>query len=118
MIVGIDPFDASDAMGIYEKILARSLKFTRSFPEDPKSLVKHLIVLNVTKRYGNLKDGPEDVKNHRWFNRLNMSLINEKGKLAEYIPDVENYDQLKGNYKFDSSDAEHVAASNDPFAKW
>lgn len=78
MIVGIDPFDAPDAMQIYENILARSFKFTRSFPEDPKSLVKHLIVLNVTKRYGNLKNGPEDVKNHRWFTNLNMEYINNK----------------------------------------
>lgn len=66
MIVGIDPFDAPDAMGIYENILARRFKFTRSFPEDPKSLVKHLIVTNVTKRFGNLVNGCNDIKNHKW----------------------------------------------------
>lgn len=32
-----------------------------------KSLVKHLLVADLTKRYGNLKGGVNDIKTHRWF---------------------------------------------------
>ena len=35
-----------------------------------KSLVKHLLVADVTKRYGCLKAGANDIKNHRWFKTL------------------------------------------------
>ena len=32
-----------------------------------KSLVKHLVVADLSKRYGNLKRGVNDIKKHRWF---------------------------------------------------
>ena len=35
-----------------------------------KSIVKHLLVADVTKRYGCLKNGANDIKNHRWFKTL------------------------------------------------
>ena len=37
---------------------------------DAKSLVKHLLVADVTKRYGCLRNGANDIKNHRWFKNL------------------------------------------------
>lgn len=37
------------------------------FPRDAKSLVKHLLVQDLGKRYGNLKRGVKDIKHHRWF---------------------------------------------------
>ncbi len=43
------------------------MKFPSSFQKDAKSLVKHLLVADLGKRYGNLKRGVQDVKKHRWF---------------------------------------------------
>ena len=40
-----------------------------------KSLVKHLLVADLTKRYGNLKGGVNDIKNHRWFNQIDWEFI-------------------------------------------
>jgi len=64
---GIDPFSADDPMEIYRKILKGSLKFPRNFDSNAKSIVKHLLVADLSKRYGNLKNGANDIKNHRWF---------------------------------------------------
>lgn len=50
MIHGIDPFDAADAMEIYAKILAGKIRFSRTFPSDAKSLVKHLVTADLSKR--------------------------------------------------------------------
>lgn len=70
MLAGIDPFNDDDPMAIYQKILKGKIKFPRDFHKDAKSLVKHLLVADVTKRYGCLRNGANDIKNHRWFKNL------------------------------------------------
>ena len=65
MNAGIDPFSDEDPMAIYQKILKGRMKFPRDFDKFPsflylrnaKSLVKHLVVADLSKRYGNLKHG-------------------------------------------------------------
>jgi serine/threonine protein kinase len=57
MHAGIDPFNDEDPMGIYRNILKGKISFTSSFDKDAKSLVKHLLVADLSKRYGNLKEG-------------------------------------------------------------
>ena len=51
-----------------------------------KSLVKHLLVADVTKRYGCLKNGANDIKNHRWFKNLDWYKLSQKKIPAPYIP--------------------------------
>lgn len=57
MIAGIDPFNDDDPMAIYQKILKGVIKFPRKFDRDARSLVKHLLQADLSKRYGNLKNG-------------------------------------------------------------
>lgn len=44
-------------MGIYRNILKGKVSFTSNFDKDARSLVKHLLVADLSKRYGNLKEG-------------------------------------------------------------
>lgn len=74
MNAGIDPFSDEDPMAIYQKILKGKIKFPRNFDKfflsnnslkflsyiicrNAKSIVKHLLVADLSKRYGNLKNG-------------------------------------------------------------
>jgi protein kinase A len=57
MIAGIDPFNDDDPMAIYQNILKGVVKFPRSFDPDAKSLVKHFLQADLSKRFGNLKNG-------------------------------------------------------------
>ena len=57
MIAGIDPFNDDDPMAIYQNILKGVIKFPRKFDRDARSLVKHLLQADLSKRYGNLKNG-------------------------------------------------------------
>ena len=57
MLAGIDPFNDADPMMIYQNIIRGNLKFPRTFDKDGRSLVKHLLVSDLSKRYGNLKNG-------------------------------------------------------------
>jgi hypothetical protein len=47
-------------MGIYKNILKGKVAFPSIFDKeakDAKSLIRHLLVADLSKRYGNLKDG-------------------------------------------------------------
>eukprot|EP01017_Pseudomicrothorax_dubius_P046201 TRINITY_DN8106_c0_g1_i2.p1 TRINITY_DN8106_c0_g1~~TRINITY_DN8106_c0_g1_i2.p1 ORF type:complete len:289 (-),score=94.62 TRINITY_DN8106_c0_g1_i2:331-1197(-) len=88
MIAGIDPFTDEDPMQIYQNILKGKIKFPKNFDADGKSLVKHLVVADLSKRYGNLKNGVDDIKNHRWFKEINWKQLLEKKILAPYKPIV------------------------------
>lgn len=57
MIAGIDPFADDDPLVIYQNILKGKLHFPKRFDNDAKSLVKHLLSNDLSKRYGNLKNG-------------------------------------------------------------
>lgn len=64
MIVGIDPFSDDEPMAVYQNILKGKVKFPSNFNKDAKSLVKHLLVAELAKRYGNLKRGVKDITGH------------------------------------------------------
>jgi len=51
-----------------------------------KSLVKHLLVADVTKRYGCLKNGANDIKNHRWFKNLDWFKLSQKKLPVPFLP--------------------------------
>jgi hypothetical protein len=53
-----------------------------------KSLVKHLLVADLSKRYGNLKRGVNDIKKHRWFKNLDWKILVEKRLPVPYKPIV------------------------------
>jgi protein kinase A len=57
MLAGIDPFNDNDPMAIYRNILKGKVRFPKSFDQEAKSLVKHLLVTDLSKRFGNLKNG-------------------------------------------------------------
>ena len=48
--------------------------------------MKHLLVADLTKRFGNLKGGSADVKKHRWFSDIDWVLLHNKKIPAPYKP--------------------------------
>mmetsp|Transcript_3190 Transcript_3190/g.3811 ORF Transcript_3190/g.3811 Transcript_3190/m.3811 type:complete len:144 (-) Transcript_3190:51-482(-) len=121
MIVGIDPFTDEDPMNIYKKIVRCKYKFPRHFDKKAKSLVKHLLKVDLSKRYGNLKGGVRDIKKHRFFSGFNwISLLNKKIK-APYKPKkVSHAERFDNSASFDVDDAyaPEIKESDDPFINW
>jgi hypothetical protein len=65
------------------------LKAKRAFLfRNAKSLVKHLLVADVTKRYGCLKNGANDIKNHRWFKNLDWFKLSQKKLPVPFLPQI------------------------------
>ncbi|XP_058118649.1 cAMP-dependent protein kinase catalytic subunit PRKX [Anopheles ziemanni] len=86
MVVGYPPFYDDNPFGIYEKILSGKIEWSRHVDPIAKDLVKKLLVLDRTKRLGNMKNGAEDVKRHRWFKQLDWNVVIRKQLKPPIVP--------------------------------
>lgn len=74
----------------------RCVKFTLF--RDAKSLVKHLLVLDLSKRYGNLKNGVNDIKKHRFLNSINLGNLLAKKVPPFFKPNTNNKEDDVSNF--------------------
>jgi serine/threonine protein kinase len=120
MNAGIDPFSDEDPMAIYQKILKGKVQFPKNFDKNAKSLVKHLLVADLSKRYGNLKNGANDVKNHRWFSDIDWNQLLAKKIKAPYKPIVKSANDTSNFQSYPDSDrlSPALKPSDDPFLDW
>ena len=75
MLAGYPPFFDDNPFGIYEKILGGRIEWPKHMDPIAKDLVKKLLVADRTKRLGNMRQGAEDVKRHRWFKLVEWLLV-------------------------------------------
>ena len=98
MIAGHPPFYDEDHFKLYEKILGCKLRFPSHFDPLAKDLVKRLLSPDLSKRFGNLKDGVNDIKKHKWFSGVDWEKIEKVEIPAPYVPklahegDTSNFD--------------------------
>ncbi|KAJ3359522.1 hypothetical protein HDU91_004900 [Kappamyces sp. JEL0680] len=90
MVAGYPPFYHEDPMKLYENILQCKPKFSNAFDPNCKDLVKRLLVLDLSKRFGNLKGGVADIKNHKWFTGVDWIKLTNCEIEAPYVPAVRN----------------------------
>ena len=117
MICGVDPFADDDTMKIYENILQRKIQFTSDFDESSRSLIKHLLEPELSKRYGNLKNGVQDIKFHPFFKGLNWNKLLKQEVEAPFIPELKE-DNILQYYSISSETedkAEAFSKDDDPF---
>jgi serine/threonine protein kinase len=88
MLAGYPPFYDENPFAIYQKILAGDIEFPRHFDPYAKDLIKRLLTHDRTKRFGCLKDGPEDIKNHKWFKGFNWVDCYHRKIKPPYLPSV------------------------------
>ncbi|XP_055703153.1 cAMP-dependent protein kinase catalytic subunit 3 [Phlebotomus papatasi] len=88
MLVGYPPFYDDNPLGIYEKILSGKVEWPRQMDAVAKDLVKKLLVLDRTKRIGNMKNGSDDVKRHRWFKHLDWTDVYNRKLKPPIVPQV------------------------------
>ncbi|VDM83242.1 unnamed protein product [Strongylus vulgaris] len=54
------------------------VKFPSHFSNELKDLLKNLLQVDLTKRFGNLKNGVADIKNHKWFGSTDWIAIYQR----------------------------------------
>jgi protein kinase A len=90
MSTGRPPFQSDQPMKIYEKILATKYKIPSYLSDEIKDFMKCLIQPDVTKRYGNLKNGADDVKTHKWLANVDWLGLYHKKIQAPFIPKIKS----------------------------
>jgi serine/threonine protein kinase len=124
MIVGYPPFVDEDPMGIYQKILSGKIVFPKFFDKNGKVLVKKLLTADLGKRYGNLKNGVDDIKKAKWFEAsppLNFDKMLNRELTAPYKPSVTSATDTSNFEDYpDSDELPPVVAggASDPFQDW
>ncbi|CAG9321787.1 unnamed protein product [Blepharisma stoltei] len=120
MLAGIDPFNDEDPMVVYQKILKGKIKFPRGFDKGAKSLVKHLLVADLTKRYGNMRGGVNDIKNHKWFASIDWYKLRQREIEMPYRPFVHSPDDTSNfsNYPDSATQTSSISPRDDPFLEW
>merc|ERR1719308_742259 len=88
MLAGYPPFFDDNPFGIYEKILSGKMEWPRHIDQIAKDLIKKLLVQDRTKRLGNLKNGSDDVKRHRWFKTIDWEEVFYKQLKPPLVPKV------------------------------
>lgn len=88
MLSGFPPFFDDNPFGIYQKILAGKIDFPRYLDFNVKDLIKKLLVVDRTRRLGNMKNGAEDVKRHRWFRLVDWDAVPQRKLKPPIVPKV------------------------------
>lgn len=97
MLAGFPPFFDDNPFGIYEKILAGKIEWPRHVDPIAKDLIKKLLVQDRTKRLGNMKNGADDVKRHRWFKGVDWQDVYYRRQKPPIVPEV-HYDGDTRNF--------------------
>jgi len=120
MLVGIDPFSDDDPMAIYQKIVKGKIHFPKDIDKNAKSLIKHLLNGDTTKRFGCLKNGVKDIATHRFFDKFNWRNFVYRKMAPPYIPKIVSPNDTSNFLKYPDSDKECVPLdkNEDPFLGW
>lgn len=126
MIVGYPPFFDENALDIYQRILAGKITFPRFFSREARSLVKRLLTHDLTRRYGHVRDGVSDVRQHRWFFDFDFDALLAQELTPPYMPKVNAVDDTSnfGDYDENTEDApvleysSEMAMEANPFFNW
>ncbi|KAL0089650.1 serine/threonine protein kinase AGC family [Phycomyces blakesleeanus] len=87
MMTGLPPFYDENTNEMYRKILQDELRFPDEMSEDSKGLLRGLLTRDPNERLGN--NGPEDIKNHPFFARIDWQKLMQKKVQPPFKPSVD-----------------------------
>ncbi|KAF9973831.1 camp-dependent protein kinase catalytic subunit [Actinomortierella ambigua] len=88
MLAGYPPFYDDDLFRMCQKIVDGEMKYPKYFDPNAKDLLKRLLVADLTKRFGNLRGGCHDIRNHAWFDGVDWGIVLRREIAAPFVPDV------------------------------
>ncbi|OMJ27935.1 cAMP-dependent protein kinase type 3 [Smittium culicis] len=105
MIAGYPPYYDRDHYKLYERILSGRVRWPSQFDPIARDLVEKLITSDLSSRYGNLKNGSKDIKNHPWFQEVDWNKLARLEIAAPLIPakksggDTGNFDRYPESHE-------------------
>jgi serine/threonine protein kinase len=88
MLSGYPPYYNDNHVRLYESVLEGNMTFPAHFDKQAIDLIRRLTVRDVSMRYGNLRHGVQDIKQHPWFHGVNWQRLYEKKIKPPYLPKI------------------------------
>jgi len=82
MLNGHSPFEAEDHLATYQKILDGSVNYPSTMHCDATDLISKLLQKDISRRYGNLVNGAQDIKDHVFY--INSGISWDPKKVFTY----------------------------------
>nr|XP_024214704.1 putative ribosomal protein S6 kinase alpha-1 [Halyomorpha halys] len=86
LTAGYTPFKTKRILDMYSKIVNGKYKTPSHFSNELADLVEKLLQVDLSKRFGNLKSGSDDIKNHSWFQGTDWTALYNCSLPAPYTP--------------------------------
>ncbi|RCH97932.1 camp-dependent protein kinase catalytic subunit [Rhizopus stolonifer] len=118
MLSGVAPFYDDNQFKLYEKIVACNPIYPEYFSDEVKDLLRHLLTPDLTSRYGNLKNGSQDVIQHPWFRNIDFEKMSRCEIKAPYIPDVKGAGDASNFDSYDEHGWHYGQPEPDPYRKY
>ncbi|KAJ8964817.1 hypothetical protein NQ314_004624 [Rhamnusium bicolor] len=103
MNAGFPPFSSSDPMRIYEKIIVARYKMPRIFSTDLQDIIKNLLQTDLSRRFGNLRNGIQDLKNHKWFKDTDWLAVYNRQVEPPFKPTIKSTSDTTNFDPFEST---------------
>lgn len=87
---GHSPFAVGNPgqMQLMERICSGKFKTPLTLGKDLKNLIENILQIDLTRRFGNLKNGTNDIKQHPWFNDINWVQLYNQEIMPPFVPKV------------------------------
>ncbi|KAI8072073.1 camp-dependent protein kinase 5 [Thamnidium elegans] len=115
MLAGYPPFYDDDHLKLYEKILQGKIRWPSYFDPNAKDLLKHLLTSDLSRRYGNLKNGANDIKNHPWFQGVDFERVANRQIRAPYIPQIRGDGDASHFDRYPETNEQYGLPTEDPY---
>ncbi|BFZ00976.1 hypothetical protein BsWGS_04015 [Bradybaena similaris] len=117
MLAGYPPYYAENPFGIYEKIIAGKIEWPKHIDSVAKDLIKKLLNPDRTRRLGNMKNGPEDVKKHKWFKGQNWDDVLARKLQPPIVPKLSHDGDTTNFETYDEDDWRTTPAASEEHIK-
>jgi protein kinase A len=109
MVAGFPPFHG-DRLKMYEKISRGEFRMLKKFTPELQDFLKNMIELDITKRFGTLRNGVNDIKKHAWMSSIDWWDIYKKNVTPTIIPKFKSGDD---GSNFDLQEEKEIEQSRD-----
>jgi serine/threonine protein kinase len=114
MLAGHPPFFDDEAVKLYEKIVACKVAFPPFMDLRARDLVRKLLVVDLSKRLGNLRGGALDVKTHVFFWGVDWGALMRREVVPPFKPAVKGEGDTSYFDTYDEDYAPYGSATEDP----
>ncbi|KAI8145384.1 kinase-like domain-containing protein [Fennellomyces sp. T-0311] len=115
MLVGRPPFVDKNPVDMYQKILDCRVPWPEHISPVAKDLLLGLLTPDLSRRYGNLKDGTRDIKEHPFFQGVDFEKIGRREVKPPFRPDIKGEGDSTCFDNYEEPDTQYGLHMADPY---